>query len=137
MYHLLNVVYTLIFASCDAVAIDDHSTTTEISNDRYLVAVSREELLGTIWAFDNPQPPTAHAHSLSRHYFCWAWALGGANGRTITWDLRECVVQLLFRRPMCVRIDDDDVLTYSYVCSQLHHTLVLRKDSLKKSSVDR
>ena len=38
---------TLIFAACVAIAIDDHNTATEISNDRYLVTVSREsELLG-------------------------------------------------------------------------------------------
>jgi len=29
---------------------------------------------------DNPALPIAHAHSPSRHYFCWAWAAGGQMG---------------------------------------------------------
>jgi len=39
--------------------------------------------VGSPWAVDGLDPPSAHAHQPSRHYFCWAWALGGFNGRSI------------------------------------------------------
>lgn len=42
-----------------------------------------KEPVGSPWAVDGLDPPSAHAHQPSRHYFCWAWALGGVNGRSI------------------------------------------------------
>ena len=59
---------TLIFAACVAIAIDDHNTATEISNDRYLVAVSREsELLGgrvgvRVFSITRPAPIPCPIH---------------------------------------------------------------------------
>ena len=47
-----------------------------------------KEPVGSPWAVDGLDPPSAHAHQPSRHYFCWAWALGGVNGRSIIRRLR-------------------------------------------------
>jgi len=48
-----------------------------------------KEPVGSPWAVDGLDPPSAHAHQPSRHYFCWAWALGGVNGRSIIRRLRN------------------------------------------------
>ena len=45
--------------------------------------------MGSPWAVDGLDPPSAHAHQPSRHYFCWAWALGGVNGRSIIRRLND------------------------------------------------